>query len=320
MSIRTVAILGAGNGGLAAAADLTLRGYDVRLYSRSESTLKPIRDRGGIELVEGAKKTFVSLTTTTTSIAEVVRGAELIMITAPAVAHGSLAVELARCIEERQILFLNPGHTGGSLHVAALLRRAGVKGKICETVTLTYICRAVVRAAVEIYRRTQRLRFAAFPGKLTDEVGREISELYPEIVPALNVLETGFSNINAIMHPAGMIGNAGRIEAGEEFFFYRDITPAIARVIEDVDRERLAIVARMGLPALSFVELFHRAGLTSDAALASRSVYQAMRESAPNRTIKAPPTLDHRYLHEDVGYGLVPIAAFGRAIGIATPV
>jgi opine dehydrogenase len=45
-----------------------------------------------------------------------------------------------------------------------------------------------------------------------------------------------------------------------------------------------------------------------------------MRESAPNRTIKAPPTLDHRYLHEDVGYGLVPIAAFGRAIGIVTPV
>jgi opine dehydrogenase len=320
MSIRTVAILGAGNGGLAAAADLTLRGYDVRLYSRSEQTLRPIRERGGIELIEGAKKNFASVPTTTTSVAEAVRGADLIMIAAPAVAHGGLAAELARIIDERQILFLNPGHTGGSLHVAAILRRAGVKGNICETVTLTYICRALEPAAVEIYRRTRKLKFGSFPGKVTAQVAGAISDIYPDIVPVENVLETGFANINAIMHPAGMIGNAGRIEAGEEFFFYRDITPAIARVIEDVDRERLAIVGRMGLPALSFVELFHRAGLTSDAALASRSVYQAMRESAPNRTIKAPPTLDHRYLHEDVGYGLVPIAAFGRAIGIVTPV
>ena len=320
MSIRTVAILGAGNGGLAAAADLTLRGYNVRLYSRSEPTLEPVRERGGIELVEGAKKNFASITTTTTSIAQAVRGAELIMITAPAVAHGGLAAELARLIEERQILFLNPGHTGGSLHVAAILRRAGVKGKICETVTLTYICRAVAPAAVEIYRRTRNLRFASFPGKVTAEMSRDVAEIYPDIVPAENVLETGFANINAIMHPAGMIGNAGRIEAGEEFFFYRDITSAIARVIEGVDRERLAIVARLSLPTLSFVKLFHRAGLTSDAALASGSVYEAMRESAPNRTIKAPRTLDHRYIHEDVGYGLVPMAAFGNLLDVETPV
>lgn len=320
MSIRTVAILGAGNGGLAAAADLTLRGYDVRLYSRSEPTLRPIRERGGIDLIEGANKRFVRIPMTSTRIAEVVRGAELIMIAAPAVAHGGLAAELARIIDERQILFLNPGHTGGSLHVAAILRRAGVKGNICETVTLTYICRAVAPAAVEIYRRTRNLKFGSFPGKVTAELSRQVAEVYPDIVPAENVLETGLANINAIMHPAGMIGNAGRIEAGEEFFFYRDITPAIARVIEGVDRERLAIVARLGLPALGFVELFHRAGLTSDAALASRSVYQAMRESAPNRTIKAPRTLDHRYVHEDVGYGLVPMAAFAERLGIATPV
>jgi len=320
MSIRTVAILGAGNGGLAAAADLTLRGYEVRLYSRSERTLSPIRERGGIELIEGAKKNFVGVPTTSTRLDEVVRGAEMIMVAAPAVAHGGLAVELTRIIDERQILLLNPGHTGGSLHVAATLRRAGVRAKICETVTLTYICRSLAPAQVEIYRRTQKLKFAAFPGKVTDELGAAVRELYPDIVAAENVLETGFSNINAIMHPAGMIANAGRIEAGEEFYFYRDVTPAVARVIEQVDRERLNIVKRLGLPASTFVELFYRAGLTSDAARASGSVYDAMRESEANRSIKAPRSLDHRYVHEDVGYGLVPMAAIGTSLGIATPV
>ena len=320
MNIRTVAILGAGNGGLAAAADLTLRGYHVRLFSRSEGTLAPIRERGGIELIEGAKKNCAEIDLVSTRLDEVAGGADVIMISAPAVAHAGLATALAPLIEPRQILLLNPGHTGGSLHVAAVLRCVGVKRNICETVTLTYICRAVAPASVEIYRRTQKLRFATFPGKVMEEVRSAVSELYPDIVPAENVLETGFSNINAIMHPAGMVGNAGRIEAGEEFLFYRDITSAIARVIEGVDRERLAIVARLGLPALNFVELFHSAGLTSAAARSSGSIYQAMRESEPNRTIKAPRSLDHRYLHEDVGYGLVPMAELAASLGIETPV
>jgi opine dehydrogenase len=40
----------------------------------------------------------------------------------------------------------------------------------------------------------------------------------------------------------------------------------------------------------------------------------------PNQTIKSPPTLDHRYIKEDVGYGLVPMAAIGNLLGIRTPV
>ena len=46
---------------------------------------------------------------------------------------------------------------------------------------------------------------------------------------------------------------------------------------------------------------------------------RACKESAPNATIKSPPSLDHRYVHEDVGYGLVPMAALGRLAGVPTP-
>jgi opine dehydrogenase len=48
--IRTVAVLGAGNGGCAAAADLTNRGFTVHLFSRNRATLQPILERGGLEL------------------------------------------------------------------------------------------------------------------------------------------------------------------------------------------------------------------------------------------------------------------------------
>ena len=324
MAINKIAVLGAGNGGCAAAADLTLRGYEVRLFSRSEKTLVPLLQRGGIELVEHGKEAFAQPKLLTTNIAEAVNGVDLIITAISAVAHEYLAQSLASCLKDGQRILLNPGHTSGSLHFAHLLRQAGTKAEVrlCETVTLTYICRMPAPARVEIYRRTTHLRCAAFPGKYTTELVPEVSGVFPNVVVAVNVLETGFSNINAIMHPAGMLGNAGWIEkTGGDFLYYREgITPAIAAWIEDVDKERLAIVQQLGLEPFRFVDIFHQAGLTSDEARASGSVYRAIHESEPNRTIKSPTTLDHRYIREDVGYGLVPMAEIGRLVGVKTPV
>jgi len=175
---------------------------------------------------------------------------------------------------------------------------------------------------VEIYRRTTNLRCAAFPGKLTADLVSEIQQVFPNIVPAANVLDTGFSNINAIMHPAGMLGNAGWIEkSGGDFLWYRDgITPSIGAWIDAVDSERLEIVRLLGLKALRFVDIFHQAGLTTAAARHSGSAYEAIHNSEPNFTIKSPPTLDHRYIREDVGYGLVPMAEIGNLLRVKTPV
>lgn len=48
----TVAILGAGNGGLCAAADLTLRGFQVHLYEIPEfvENITPVEEADGISL------------------------------------------------------------------------------------------------------------------------------------------------------------------------------------------------------------------------------------------------------------------------------
>jgi opine dehydrogenase len=324
MAIKKVAVLGAGNGGCAAAADLTLRGFEVRLFSRSESTLLPISKRGGIELVEDGAEKFAAPFLVSPNLPAVVNGADLILIAAPSVAHEYLAKKLAWHLVDGQRILLNPGHTGGSLHFAKTLRDAAcaAKIKLCETVTLTYICRMPQPARVEIYRRTTNLRCAAFPGKQSAELVAEIGEIYPNVILAENVLETGFSNINAIMHPAGMLGNAGWIEkTGGDFYYYREgITQGIAAWIKEVDGERLEIVRRLGLNPLQFVDIFYQAGLTSEEARASGSIYRAIHESEPNRTIKSPATLDHRYIKEDVGYGLVPMAEIGRMMGMKTPV
>ena len=323
MAIRKIAVLGAGNGGCAASADLTLRGFEVRLFSRSESTIAKIAKHGEIELIEAGVSKKAAPYFMSPHLPPVVQGVDLVIVAAPSIAHEYLAKNLASYLTDGQRILLNPGHTGGSLHFANLLNNLGCTAdvKLCETVTLTYICRMPEPARVEIYRRTTNLRCAAFPGKHTAELVKEIQEVFPNVVPAENVLETGFSNINAIMHPAGMLGNAGWIEkTGGDFLYYREgITPAIAAWIEEIDRERLEIVRMLGLKPLRFVDIFHQAGLTSEDARASGSIYRAINESEPNKTIKSPPSLDHRYIKEDVGYGLVPMAEIGKLLGVKTP-
>ena len=322
MSIRTIAIMGAGHGGLAAAVDLTRRGFTVRLHARRDETLKPLRDQGGI-VAKGVQDGLVPVAHLTTDVAEAVDGADLVMLVVPSVAHGPYARALAPLLRPDLPVFVNPGHTGGGLHFVHELRKAGYREpvKTCESVTLTYICRKTAPGAVDIFSYVKRLKFSAFPGRHADELFAAIKPLYPEIVLSSSVLETGLTNINAVFHAPGMLLNAGWIEdTGGDFLFYGEgITPAVGRVIEGVDRERLAVAKALGVPSATFLENFHQAGLTTREAMESGDISRACKESEPNKAIRSPPSLDHRYVHEDVGYGLVPFAAFGDLAGVETP-
>ena len=317
--IRRIALLGAGHGGCAAAVDLTQRGFEVRLHSRSEARLAPLRD--GITAT-GARTGTVRPALLTTDLAKAVDDADLVVLVVPASAHEAYARALASLLRPDVPVLLNPGHTGGSLDVAhALAAAGGAVPPIAETVTLTYICRMEGPATVAIYRETSRLRFAALPASRTTELADRIAPLFPNIAPVASVLETGLMNINAIIHPPGVLMNAGWTElTGGDFLFYKEaITPSVARVIEAVDGERLALAAALGVDVPAFIDYFCAAGLTSEAARQTRSIYRAMQESAPNRTIRAPASLVHRYVDEDVGYGLVPMSELARLAGVLTP-
>jgi opine dehydrogenase len=322
MTVKSVAVLGAGHGGCAAAADLSNRGYAVRLHARNAARLAPLRAQGGVE-ARGVVQGLVAIDLMTTDVAEAVRGADLIMLVVPSVAHGYYAHALASLIDGSQPIFINPGHTGGGLHFLHELRGAGYRGPVrsCETVTLTYITRMEGPGLVNIYSYTKRLRFAALPGKETTALFTLIKPLYPEIQPASSVLETGLSNLNAVFHPEGMIMNAGWIQhTNGDFLFYREgFTDAVGRVTAAVDAERMAVAKALGIPTVPFIEVFYQAGLTTKAARDSGDIARACQDSEPNKTIKSPSSLDHRYMHEDVGYGLVPMAALGRLAGVATP-
>jgi opine dehydrogenase len=320
--MATVAVLGAGNGGLSSAAHLTLRGFDVRLYSRRPETLEAVSAAGGIELEGVAGEGFVPITTITNDLAEAVAAADIVELVTPTTAIEYYGAALARVLADAQPVFLNPGHTGGGLHLAHELRNAGFKGEIktCEVASLTYACRLQGPGRVKIFSVATDLPFGAFPGKYADELLELVTKLYPNVVPAESVLETALHNLNAVEHPAQTILNAGWIEHTKgDYYFYREgTTPAVGRVIDAVDAERLELARALRVKTKSFVDLFCELGYTSESAAATGSSHLAMQESQPNWWIKGPASLDHRYIHEDVGNGLVPWAALGDVAGVDT--
>jgi opine dehydrogenase len=319
-----VAVLGAGNGGCAAAADLSKRGFSVNLYSRRRATLQPIIDAGGIKLIEDSSEELVAIDTVTPDIGEALKDAEIVLVTVPAVAHAFYYNTCAPHLREGQIVVLNPGSTGGALHFLSGLKKMAARyiPPICETNTLTYVCRLEKPAAVRITLHQKNLLFSTIPATETERCADKFRLIFPNISPVENALITSLSNFNAIMHPAGTIMNIGWIEfaKGNFAYYYEGNTPAVCKIIEVVDRERLSLFDKLGYQTLPFLDFFYRAGLTTEKGFNSGSVYAALQESKPNRFIKAPDSLDHRYVHEDIGYGLLPMTEIARLLRLKTPV
>jgi opine dehydrogenase len=312
-----VAVLGAGNGAHAFAGDLALRDYIVRLYSRFEFELGDLRTCGGVTL-EGAVNGFGRLDLVTHEIAPAIAEADIILVVVPANAHAFMAETCAPHLRDDQIILLNPGRTGGSLEFRNVLNRMGVKARVLvvEAQTLLYTCRLSGPARVHISSVKRDVLLAALPACDTETVLERLNPLFPQFVAAGDVLETGLDNIGAMFHPAGLVLNTGRIEAGETFEFYLDMTLSMARFIEALDAERLAVAKALDVHAISAFDWLAR----SYQGIAGATLIERIHSNAAYRDIPAPHTLDSRYVLEDVPTGLVPIVALGQLAGIEMPV
>jgi len=312
-----VAVLGAGHGGQAMAGHLGLMGCEVTLYNRSQDRIGPIGIAGGIELtgqIEGVGK----LALVTTDIELAIKDAELIMVVVPANGHAPLAEVVAPYLADGQIIVLHPGRTGGALEFFNTIRSNGCVADVIvsEASTLIYACRMLNPAKVHIFGIKNIIPVAAIPSYRTPEVINKLNSVYPQFVPGDNVLKTSLDNIGAIFHPALTILNAGRIESTHgEFEFYMDgATPAVTRVLETLDKERIAVAAALGIRAMSAREWLY---VAYDAP--GRTLFEAMQANIGYKGITAPPTTLMRYITEDVPMSLVPIASIGNHLGVPTP-
>lgn len=313
-----VAVLGGGHGGYAAAADLTIRGFDVSLFTFSADRAAAFRKQDNQLMYEGVwGNGQCRIGCVTNHIGEAVDGADLVVMNVPGTGHETYLEALQPYLNEDTVLYMNPGHSGGALRAAGILRR----GRIAESNTLSYIARKTSETSVRVSSSDKPVTVGVFPADQTEDVLSVIRRAYPHVVAARNVLESSLCNVNAMFHPPGMLLNAGWIEhtKGNFRFYYDGITPAVGNVIRKLDEERLSVSNAFGLGLDDFCTVLYHAGSTTREAAESGDPYRACQESRANQFILAPPGLDHRYMHEDIGSGLVPISELGRLAEVGTP-
>lgn len=317
-----VTVLGAGHGGIAMAGDLTLSGHEVRLAAMPDhaTNLKLLMAFGGI-YVEGVTSSgspagFAKPAMITTDVAAAIRGAAVVMVVVPAFGQEPYMQALVEHGQKGQIIVFNPGKFG-ALAFAKMLKDAGRFDDflIGETTSFIFAAKTKGLGHVNIKAVKDELPFAALPANRTAEALWTLMDLYPQLSPSLGVLQTSIDAPGLIIHPISTLMNMSRIEQiGPYRNSHYDITPSVGRIMDGVDQERMEIANLICKETYSFMdtmEVLYK--------VKGESAYDVMYQVSAHNVQMSPDSLKHRYVTEDIPYGLVTIASIGRQIGIPTP-
>jgi len=312
------AVLGAGHGGKAMAADLAVRGFHVHLFNRTFERVEAIKARGGIELeTEIGQYRFGAIEIVGSDMGEVLTEVNVVMVVIPATGHRDMATFCAPHLRDGQVVVLNPGRTCGAIEFRQVLREQGCRAQVivAEAETLIYASRSMGPAEARIFRIKNTVPVAALPAADTPRVVAALRPAFPQFIPARNVLHTSLNNMGAVFHPALTILNSARIEStqGNFQFYIEGVTSTVGHILEAVDRERVTVAAALGIRAQTALEWLERAY-----AATGENLYQAIQANPGYQGVTAPRTLAHRYIFEDVPMSLVPIAALGERFGVST--
>ena len=311
-----IAVLGGGHGCYAAAADLTEQGHEVRLWRRDAAAMARLAGDGRLVLKDIVGRREVRIALATADIDAAVRGAELILAPLPAFAQEDVARAIAPHLSAGQVVFLPPG-TFGSYVMACAVRNAGCNAEItfAETGTLPYLARKHGPAEVAITMRARRLPTGAFPARRGAHAFEVIRKAYPVIEPIEDALSGALMNAGPIIHPPLILMNAGPLEHFETWDIHNEGTqPSIRRVTDALDIERIAVREALGYRPYHFPLRDHYASdrwMYGDA-------HERLTESGDWREHIDLAT--HRYMREDVQYGLALLVSVADWAGVPAPV
>ena len=326
----TVTILGGGNTAFATAANLALRGLEVTLCEHPSFawTLEALGARQQIRLDGVAAEGVATIHRVTTDFSEGLQN-DLLLLIVPSYAHKPFAEACEPFLRDGHVLVILPGNLG-TLEFARLLRSSGGKRPavtLAESDTAPYVCRKVTPDSAHIWGVVSRLGVGVLPVPETDRVSDLLEPIFTKdglasgehasaVRSYSNVLECGLSAMNPVVHPPGVLMNAGRIEYSRgEFYFYEEgVTPAVCQAIDALDRERRAIGKAFGLDLIPVQEAFQSAGFGPKGDL-----WATINGSRMLTALRAPGALNSRWLTEDVPYGLASWCSIGKQFGVPTP-
>ena len=353
LKTKPIAVLGAGAVGKAVAGDCALAGNTVRICDLppfSDQTLFGMKERGltfygdQLNLYGFERSGQAVFDNVTTDVAEAVRGAGIVIITTPAIGHKAFFEKLIPALEDGMFIHIIPDNYG-SLVLRKMMREAGCDKKVviggwssspyCSRVDIKG---GVVLPRIRAYYRAITLRGASLP--TTDQKDFLESTRFIGAFDCINngdgveggqtVMDTGFSNVNPVLHCPGVILGVGVMENwgviyGEErndFSIYSHAyCPSISRVQYGLYQEQCALAAAMGVGIQGFEkkQFFSRENILGPEYMGPN--YEIPFEEHDYIQYGTGPfTIQNRYITEDIPVGCHVYHELGKKFGVKTPI
>ena len=305
-----VGIVGAGAIAYGAAAWLENAGHTASLWSPSGERTKALA-KGERLIARGAVEgTFQPAVAA--DAREAVTGAEAILIALPANGHKAVMEVIAPYVASDQTVLISSHASFGALYLSRLLSERGISIPIVAWGTTVTTGRQLSPVEVNVATVRRKIDLATVPEDQSDVGLAVCNALFGDrFVERENLLAIALSNLNPQNHMGIALCNLTRMERGEAWSQGQNVTPAVGRLLEALDAERLAIAEALGLSVRTIFEHFH---LSFHVPVDSVSqMNQTMH--AEGRGGSGPRSAASRYVLEDVPFGLVATARLGRLSG-----
>lgn len=304
-----VAIVGAGSIAFAMAAFVEQQGHAATLWSPSGARTgalargEPLVASGAIE---GSFRPAVA-----DSAERLIAGAEAIVVALPAYGHRHVIDRIAPFVASGQTVIVSSHASFGALYLSRLLSERGIAAPIVAWGTTLLSGRQASSTEVRVNTVRQKVDLATVPTAVSDQGLALCRTLFGDrFVDRSSLLAIALSNLNPQNHMGIALGNMTRMERGEAWGQSQNVTPNVGRLLEALDRERIAIADVLGLQVRTIFDHFH---LSFGVPMGPVSeMNQAMHDAGKGGT--GPATADSRYVTEDVPFGLVVTARLGRLV------
>ena len=353
-----VTIIGAGNGAHALAADCKLGGSEVRMFefTRFNDKIKGIEKSRRIRLegLEMNVKGFhrlgtVEIDMVTHDMREAVHGADHILISIQSQGAEQIYEELAPLLEDGQTISIFPDNYG-SLILRRIMREKGIYTKviIAGYSSLVYGARLTdynnmetETDVVNITYRENEIRVDTLPSCDYQQylaIKKEIPALdATELIHGDTALDIGLSNLNPMVHIAGVLMNVGAIEnwgiipnLGAEDIYWDMYSYGASSGVGRAqyayfkDLEKIAKAFGVGIGVVNESCFQSRMGPIGEM-FYGEGYQQPFNEPLDQTTWLPVPkgsrfTLKSRYITEDIPVGTYGAVSFGALLGVDTPV
>src|SRR3990167_2446347 len=318
-----VIVLGCGNGGMALAADLKLKGAQVALWAdpaHANKLNEIIQHKGNIFFTDNEQQHIAKLDLVSSDLTEVTEFGDILYNCTPMPAHTPLFNKLIDTLTTTQPLklFINLSVIFSSVEQLLNTRSKDIHTtiKIFDTSSFPYACRAGKSNDVYILGRKTEIAIASlFPGD------NQYLDLLPEsCLPTYfsrvnTIFQLGLMGTNPILHPATVLLNARLIDQGHLFQFYQEgLSKRTSRLHEALDNERLSLAKALGYtltPCAEDYSKFYKGNFDT--------IYDIYKNSIAHSKISAPTTLHHRFVTEDIAYGFVPLLTLAKIYNVHLP-